>query len=347
MPSPAGLPDHSANAVGSPAGTAGCFSCVVDDHPRFHLDAIRWFTALTVVAGVDPHDLVVHVVGRETSDALDYLRAEGVTVRPVERFDPRSPHCNKIAGALRLAEDARNGIMVLCDTDVVVLDDPRGIPVPPDAIAGKPVDSPVPPYEVILAIFDAAGVGAPPPVPLPWGADRQTVRGNSNGGLYLIPGPLLSDVALAWARWARWLLDRAELLSDWTVYIDQVAMAIALAATGTGSMGLDVRWNTPTHDPTTIPAQAAEPSIIHYHQQVDLGGRLLPTGVPSIDGRISTANHAIDHLWPDGLPKSTYEEWLSLGGPDPTASGTGATTKSAHLLGRGRRILAKGRRGRH
>ncbi|MGD0393691.1 MAG: hypothetical protein ABSC41_13720, partial [Acidimicrobiales bacterium] len=91
---------------------------------------------------------------------------------------------------------------------------------------------------------------------------------------------------------------------------------------------------------------AAEPSIIHYHQQVDLGGRLLPTGALAIDRRISTANHAIDGLWPDGLPPSTYQEWLSLGGPDPTTSGSGASTTSAHLLGRGRRILAKGRRGR-
>jgi hypothetical protein len=317
---------------------------VVDDHPRFHLDAIRWFTTLTVVAGVDPHDLVVHVVGREASDALDYLRTGGVKVRPVERFDPRSPHCNKIAGALRLAEDGMEGMTVLCDTDVVVLDDPRGIEVPPDAIAGKPVDSPVPPYEVIVAIFAAADLDAPPPVPLPWGTDRRTVRGNNNGGLYLVPGPRLTEVASAWARWARWLLDRADLLHEWTVYIDQVAMAMALAATGTGSMALEVRWNTPTHDPTTIPADAAEPSVIHYHQQVDRRGRLLPTGVGSIDVRIATANHAIDHLWPDGLPPSTYQEWLSLGGPDPTASVT--ATGPTHLLGRGRRILAKGKRGR-
>ncbi len=319
---------------------------MVDDHPRFHLDAIRWFTSLTVVAGVDPRDLVVHVVGCETSDALEYLRAEGVTVRPIDRFDPRSPHCNKIAGALRLAEEGRDGMAVLCDTDVVVLEDPRRIAVPADAVAGKPVDFPVPPYEVILTIFDAADVAAPPPVALPWGEDQRTVRGNSNGGLYLIPGPLLPDVASSWARWARWLLDRAHLLQTWTVYIDQVAMAIALAATGTGSMALDVRWNTPTHDPATIPSDAAAPSVIHYHQQVDMRGRLLPTGVGPIDERIEAANDAIDSLWPDGLPRSTYQEWLSLGGPAPTASGTGASPPTTHLLGRGRRILAKGRRGR-
>ncbi len=345
MRSPTGLTGDATTEVGAPPEPVGCFSCVVDDHPRFHLDAIRWFTALTVVAGVDPGDLVVHVVGREGSDALDYLRGQGVAVRPVERFDPRSPHCNKISGAIRLAEDRREGMVVLCDTDVVVLDDPRGIAVPTDAIAGKPVDAPVPPYDVILAIFDAAGVAVPAAIPLPWAPDQRTVRGNSNGGLYLIPGPLLPDIASTWARWARWLLDRLELLGQWTVYIDQVAMAMALSATGTTAMALDVRWNTPVHAPATIPADAVEPSIIHYHQQVDGRGRLLTTGVPSIDRRIIMTNQAIDGLWPDGFPHSTYEEWLSLRGPEPPAVGVSGT-KPAHLLDRGRRILAKGRRGR-
>ncbi len=320
---------------------------MVDDHPRFHLDAIRWFTALTVVAGVEPDALVVHVVGRETSDALDYLRGHGVTVRSVEAFDPRSPHCNKISGALRLAEDRPDGIVVLCDTDVVVLDDPRGLAVPADAVAGKPVDAPVPPYDVILAIFEAAGVAPPPAIALAWDGSQRTVQGNSNGGLYLIPAPLLPGIASAWARWARWLLDRLELLDQWTVYIDQVAMAMAISATGSGALALEVRWNTPVHAPSTIPPDVAEPSIIHYHQQVDRRGRLLTTGVPSIDRRITTANRAIDRLWPDGFPPSTYEEWLSLGGPEPTAdSGGNGNSRPVHLLDRGRRILAKGRRGR-
>ena len=168
------------------------------------------------------------------------------------------------------------------------------------------------------------------------------MQGNSNGGLYLIPGPLLPGVASAWATWARWLLDRPELLQHWTVYIDQVAMALALAATSTGSMALDARWNTPTHDPTSIPDDADEPSIIHYHQQVDRRGRLLLTGVPAIDRRIGTANDAIDDVWPDGLPDSTYREWLSVGGTKPTADPASPPAP----VDKGRRILARGRRGR-
>ena len=56
--------------------------------------------------------------------------------------------------------------------------------------------------------------------------------GNCNGGLYLIPAPLLPVLAPAWETWARWLLDRRGLLRDWTFHLDQVAMVLALAAEG-------------------------------------------------------------------------------------------------------------------
>jgi hypothetical protein len=325
--------------------TTGCFSCVVDDHPRFHLEAIRWYATLTGLAGVAPSDLVVHTVGREHSDALDDLRGRGVTVRPVAAFDPRSPHCNKISGALQLAEDPPEGLVVLCDTDIVVLDDPRSIEVPPDSVAAKVVDAPVPPLAVIQSVFDASGLAAPPTVDLPWGTDEQTVAGNSNGGLYLIPGRLLPSVTMAWSHWARWLLDRAELLDRWAVHVDQVSMALALRATGTRAMTLDVRWNTPTHDSTRIPADPPVPSVLHYHQQVDIDGHLLTTGVPSIDRRIVSANRVIDELWPQGLPNSTYQKWVTAreAAPGPSADAK-RPSRSHQLWERGRRIASLGKK---
>ncbi len=109
---------------------------------------------------------------------------------------------------------------------------------------------------------------------------------------------------------------------------------------------LDVRWNTPDPRSHPDPARRAAPA---RHPLPPAGGpdRPDPAHRPgSIDGQMEAANDAIDSLWPDGLPRSTYQEWLSLGGPAPTASGTGASPPTTHLLGRGRRILAKGRRGR-
>ena len=306
----------------------GRFTCVVDDHPRFHLDALRWFASLTEVAGVEPSDLVVHVVGPRSSEPLEYLVARGVTVRPVDRFDRRSPHCNKIAGALELAEKGVEGSAVLCDTDVVVLEDPRGIDLPVDSVAGKPVDASVPPLTVLVGIFEAAGLPVPPTTSLPWGTDEATVAGNSNGGLYVIPGTLLGRVSSAWAEWARWLLDRLELLEEWPIYADQVAMALGLAAEQVGSLPLGVRWNTPTHDPSRIPADAPVPAVIHYHQEVDDAGLLRTTGVAAIDERIGTANAAIAAVWAAAPPGETHRRWLELRHPSPDGPTPGSPTST-------------------
>ena len=284
----------------------GRFSCVVDEPPRFHLDALRWFACLTERAGVEPSDLRVYVVGPDSSDVLDYLRSRGVTVGGVDRFDARSPHCNKISGALRMAEEDVVGTAVLCDTDLAILEDPRELAVPAGAVAGKLVDAPVPPLDRLEAVFSVAGLDPPSKVALPWSHDEWTVAGNYNGGLYLVPGPLLTRVASAWALWAHWLLDRVELLAEWSVYVDQVAMALALAAEGIGSEQLGVRWNTPIHDPTRLSSTAPEPSIIHYHQKIDPSGRIEPTGVASIDQRILDANAAIDEVWADASPEDTH-----------------------------------------
>jgi SAM-dependent methyltransferase len=295
---------------------AGVFSCVVDQHPRFHLEALRWFASLTTLAGVDPSDLVVNVVGSATSDALDHLRSRGVTIRPVDGFDQRSPHCNKVAGALRLAEDRLDGLVVLCDTDVAVLEDPRTLAIPPGSIGGKVVDAPVPPLEVLQEIFAAAGVPAPPTTPLPWGENQLTVAGNCNGGLYLIPAPLLPVLAPAWETWARWLLDRRELLRDWTFHLDQVAMVLALTAEEIATEQLDVRWNTPIHDPSRIPANPPVPAVIHYHQEVDSEGRIRTTGYPAIDRQIERVNESIAQLWRQAFPTVTFWQWRHLSEPE-------------------------------
>jgi SAM-dependent methyltransferase len=318
------------------ARTRGTFSCVVDEHPRFHLDALRWFVSLTTIAGVDPCDLVVHVVGSCASDALGHLKSRGVTVRSIDRFDPRSPHCNKVAGALRLADEHTEGLVVLCDTDVAVLEDPRTLLLPSGSIGGKLVDAPVPPIDVLHEIFAAAEVPAPPTAPLPWGEGQETIVGNSNGGLYLIPACLLSVLAPAWGTWARWLLDRRELLLDWTFYLDQVAMALALAAEGIGSAPLDVRWNTPIHDLTKIPPDPPSPAVIHYHQAIDPQGRIRMTGSPSIDRQIERVNEAIGRLWQEAFPNATFWQWRYLTDPE---LGSGIGSRGRPLLDK-RNLLA-------
>lgn len=282
----------------APARATGTFSCVVDTHPRFESEALRWFAALTAVAGVDPADLVINAVGDPNTEALQYLAARGVTVRTISAFDERSPHCNKIAGALSLASHGVDGLAVLTDADVVVCRDARTLRIPVNAVGAKLVDKSHPPLEIVRAVFREAEIALPPVVPLDLDPTDFTVAGNGNGGFYAIPGPLLAKLAAAWAKWATWLLDRRELLANFAIYVDQLAMAMAVASEGLDALRLDAEWNYPTHVPEWISPDAATPAVMHYHQQVEPDGLLSTTGVVSIDSLIARVNRAISAFWP-------------------------------------------------
>ncbi|MGA2836084.1 MAG: class I SAM-dependent methyltransferase [Acidimicrobiales bacterium] len=305
----------------SPA--VGTFSCVIDEDPRFHLEALRWFASITAVAGASPCDLTVHVVGSADSDALDILEGKGVTIRPIRPFDSRSAHCNKIAGALSLAAAGVEGLAVLTDADVMICEDPRALLLEPGAVAAKTVDAPNPPLDIVRTVFDRAGVELPPIVALDFDPVGETIEGNANGGLYLVPGPLLAQVAEAWDRWARWLLDRQGLLGSFGVFVDQMAMALALGAEGIPFQRLDPRWNTLTHIHEWIPEDVATPAVIHYHDALTPTGLLARSGFAAIDERIDVCNDAVVRLWNESFPNATFWEWRYRSNPE-LGSGVGS-----------------------
>ena len=333
---------RTTNLAGSNPGRppqlgTGTIACVVDEDPRFHLEALRWYASLTEVAGVCPTDLLVHVVGRDDTDALDLLRSRGVTIRRLRPFDPRSPHCNKISGALSLAEEGVEGIAVLTDTDIVVCEDPRAHPVTLGAVAMKFVDAPNPPLDVVKLVFEKAGVELPPVVPLDFMPKSMTVEGNGNGGVYLVPGELLGKVATAWSTWARWLLQRIELLGPFANYVDQMAMALALRDEGISPQRLQPRWNMPTHVPEWISTKTERPAIIHYHQAVQTTGLVSPVGNKVIDAQIRACNAAISKLWAEGFPNTSFWEWRYRSNPE---LGSGLGSRGAPLSGK-RDLLTK------
>ncbi|MGO9161700.1 MAG: hypothetical protein ACLP7J_13470 [Streptosporangiaceae bacterium] len=217
----------------------------------------------------------------------------GVRLVEVEPFDTRVPTCNKIAGVLELAKRPFDeDIVILSDTDVAIVEDPRRLPVPPGAVGGKIVDGPNPPITVLADVFAAAGLEMPRVVRTGYQADAVTFDGNFNGGLYLLRGRLVPRVAAAWAAFARWLLD-LDLLGPHRYFTDQVAMSLALCSEGIPPWSLSSQWNYPVHVPQWIDARAVPPAVIHYHRHVTPSGQLHLTGAAAIDDVISKANDAI------------------------------------------------------
>jgi hypothetical protein len=313
---PTTVPDHDSAAAAEATAARGVFSCVVDADPRFHLDALRWYATLSRIVGVDSQDMVVHVVGGAGSDVLAYLRSMGVTTVDVAAFDARSPHCNKISGALALAERGVNGLAVLSDTDVVFLEEPRRLRLEPRSMGMRVVGGGNPPLRVLENVFLAARVDLPGQVELELGPGERTLDGHANGGVYLVPGEILTRIGQSWSRWARWVLDNLELLERWTTFVDQTAMTLALADEGVSSHWLGIRWNFPSQNAKRIPAGVEAPSVVHYHKHVTSEGLLGTTGIDVVDRRISTANTAITQVWHEAFPNGPFRDWRDRSDPD-------------------------------
>jgi len=304
-------------------GTPGVFSCVIDQRPDAQLAALRWFVSLTTIAGVPGENLVLFTVGDGSSDVLNYLRAQGVTVRPVPPFESRSPSCDRIAGALSLAATGVQGLAVLTATDVVILEDPRSIPIPPGSVGLTRGHVPSLPVDMPADLLAAAALTPPafthtnePPLSV---TDRQDI----DSSFILVPGDLLPEVARAWSQCATFLLECPNAAESWGPYIAPVALTMALAGPGLGIHDLDGRWNVSTEGLPGPVSRTGPPAVLHYGDRVDRKGFLLPANLADVDERIAEVNAAVYQLWQEAFPSATFWEWRYRDDPE-LGSGVGS-----------------------
>ncbi|WP_374435950.1 hypothetical protein [Tabrizicola sp.] len=270
---------------------SGKIVCVADTGEQFQDQVERWFACLTRLAGVAPRDLIT--VFANTSSPPDWaaslLRA-GMGIDFVDAFDPRSPHCNKISGLLKVIGTGA-GPIVLTDCDLAFLRDPRSFPGRSSAVSGKPVDFPNPPLRILDAILKEAGLPAQRKVRLsgrPW---ERTYLGNFNGGMIVFGRSIASRLVHRWAERAKWLLDRSALLEGWAVHVDQVSLFLAIIDEKIEMVPISSRFNYPTQARGSL--FPVTPAALHYHHAVDALGDLKPTGSRAIDAQISLVNRTM------------------------------------------------------
>jgi FkbM family methyltransferase len=292
-------------------GSVGVFSCVVDAAPRFHFQALRWYATLRKVVNVPGRDMRIHAVRGTDSHILQFLRSQGVVVEAIPAFDGATPYCNKISGAIHLAERGFDGLGVLTDTDVVILEDPRRLNIEAGSIGARMVGAPNPPLHVLENLFEGAGLAVPGVEPLDWEPDELTVSTHLNGGLYVIGADTLSTLSPSWSKWATWVMGHTALLGDFPGHIDQPAMALALSELGFSPHRLDIRWNFPCQNHMRIPTDIDRPAVIHYHKRgVHRGGLLRQSGIPIVDEQIKIANEAIAQVYNEVFPDHSTSDGL-------------------------------------
>ena len=224
---------------------------------------------------------------------------------------------------------------------------PRASRSPPDAIAGKPVDAPVPPLRGDPGHLRCGRRGRPPPL-VPCRGDPASGRwpGNSNGGLYLVPGPLLPATRRAGPAGPAGSSTALELLEHGPSTSTRWPWPWPWPPRAS-DQALDVRWNTPsTIRPGSRPTPPGRPSSTTTNRSMTEAG----------SSRRVRADRPSDHhdptgpstaCWPDGFPHSTSRSGSPSGVRSRLPPRMSAAPSRPQICSTGSRvILAKGRRGR-
>ncbi len=254
------------------------WSCVVDDTPAIWSSLVPWLATAIDLAGIHPSQLYVHHVCPLRPEIAALCRRLAINTRAAEPFDRRFPHTNKIRQFATTFGDARH--VILTDVDIAFASPPPldHIRTP---VAGKVVDLPNPPVEILRRIFAIAEL----PASTTWAnafmnahdarEEFETFLGNCNGGLLVIDREWLALIGRAWAQWARWLIDRIDLLDRWAVHVDQVSFCLAVNQLGVDVGRLDDAWNFPLG--VRVASGAIGPFLLHHHAAFE-NGRLLEQG---------------------------------------------------------------------
>ena len=248
-------------------------SCVVDDTLKIWASLIPWLATASSLSSEKRCELHLHHVCPLRRDIEEICMMLGVACHKIDAFDRRSPHANKILQCLSDFGGAER--VVLTDVDVVFRRDIpfHDIKAP---VAGKCVDHPNPPLQVLENVFKSARVRCPSIHSTGfWSAsgawvEFETFSGNFNGGLYVLDARVILDIGKSWSFWAKWLLSRIELLDRWTIQVDQVSFCLAVCDLGIQQEVLDQRWNFPYH--LNHSQVNEEPFVLHHHMAVSPKG---------------------------------------------------------------------------
>lgn len=277
----------------TPAAVPVLYSCVVDAAPALYHQTMVWAWTATQLAGVDPRQLVVHLIDGCDDRLRRDLEAIGARCIPVRPFPNGTPMCNKL---VQLESDTllSHPRVVLSDCDIAWI-----APIDAHLFGEQPrakvVDFANPPFELLQPLFREAGFPDAERSTTSIG-NQMTFHNNCNGGLYLLSGGWLRRLREPWTRWLDWVEARTAQLGPYGVHMFQISFALAMEEIGARVEHLPLEYNFPTHTDRTAECPAGgDIRALHFHRAYDASGLLTPTGVARVD-EVSAAVNAF--LWP-------------------------------------------------
>jgi hypothetical protein len=214
----------------------------------------------------------------------------GVTVKVVDRVDPRCPYSNKV----RMLEDNEDcDYVVALDTDVVITRDFSPY-IQGSSIAAKPAGKIRLGMDEWRKVFDYFGLELPQARYFTTARIDETIP-YFNAGVVIVPTEHLSTFRVEWQSFTRQLLDAYPDLPEVAahpVFVDEFALSLALARSKLPFRALPLAMNFPTDrrvHPLLEPWKVS-PYILHHHHRVSRAGDLLPCHYEEINAVIAEVN---------------------------------------------------------
>ncbi|WLR43867.1 hypothetical protein LC087_07025 [Bacillus carboniphilus] len=246
------------------------YSCLLDSKPKFYKQCFLLVHSLIELANVPPQHIWVHFTNDVDEMILQQLQALKIQLFEIERFGDER-YCNKIA-QLSNKNLHHADLVVLMDTDMIVTK-PFIENVSIDCVNGKIVDLANPDINVLEDIFQKAGIERTLGRVKTDISKEETLKGNFNGGLYIIPKKYMKTVNESWRKWALWLLEKKHLhKAGKGIHVDQVSFCMTLHENKLPIEHLNRKYNMPTH---LSFYKDVDPYILHYHDLLTSNG-LLP-----------------------------------------------------------------------
>lgn len=278
------------------------FSCTAENRDRWCAEVVNLALSVRRFGGslADAPFVACFVDGAEPA-YVERLAALDVEVKVVPRFDPRSPHSNKLR-MLELAATHEFDTLIALDTDTLVVGDLTPY-VSPDAVAAKPENDDPLGVEGWRRLHGALGIAEP---------SRSMVMTTTgavtypyvNTGVVMVPHHRCGELLEAWSKRVHQLLDlsgdRPDVLDPgqltWT---DQLAMALTIHADGVPIAPLPVAANLSTIvrvHPLFAP-EVTPPFVIHYHNEMDERGFVFRSQNARLNPLIDAFDRALaEHL---------------------------------------------------
>lgn len=251
------------------------YSYVVDCRPIYYFQAWNLVHSLIWKGLVLPEQIHVQCTPEVDPEFIKEVGKLGCQMSFIERFGD-GKYCNKIA-QLNHPAFHEYECMVLLDLDMIVLDRIDHL-YKPESVCGKIFDFPNPDLNTLKALYDLAGFQTYPSICQVDCGQELTFSNNLNGGLYVIPGPLLNELHMRWAHWADFLLSKLDVLRSVgkEAHIDQVSFSMATHQLEIPIMHLPREYNYPAHD--SIPNKGY-PTVLHYHRCLSEYGFITSHGI--------------------------------------------------------------------